>query len=87
MGQMRSVVGLLGGVVLLFIGFQAFNQAAVNTKDVAVTNGTNATSASWNMTTGVLQGGGQAGSGIVFAAVGGVVLIALGVLVFSNPAR
>jgi len=87
MGSMRSVVGLLGGVVILFIGFQAFNQAAVNTRDTAVVNGTNSSAAAWNMTTGVLQGSGQAGSGIVFAAVGGVVIVALGVLVFSNPAR
>ena len=86
MSQMRGTVGLLGGVVLLFIGFQAFNQAAVQTEDTAVTNGTNATGSAWNMTTGVLQGAGQAGSGIVWAAIAGVVIIALGILVYSNPA-
>jgi hypothetical protein len=87
MSDMRAVVGLLGGVVMLFIGFQAFNQAAVSTRDTAVVNGTNSSAAAWNMSTGVLQGAGQAGSGIVWAAIGGVVLIALGILVFQSPTR
>lgn len=82
---MRTVVAVLGGIVMLFVGFFGLNQLARDTRDVAVTNGTNSTASAYNMTTGVFEGAGQAMSGgVVWMGVGAIVLVALGFLVVAG---
>lgn len=82
---MRTTVATLGGIVMLFVGFIGLNQMATGTQDIAVTNGTNQSSAAWNMTTGIVDGIGQAGGGaIVFMGVAAVIVISLGYLVVAG---
>lgn len=82
---MRTSIAALGGIVILFVGFFGLSQQAQQVKDVAVTNGTNATSSSFNMTTNIFSGAGQAASGaVVWAGVAAVVLVALGYLVVAG---
>jgi len=75
-------MGLLGGVVILFVGWFGLSQAAQQSYDRAVINGTNASANAWNMSTGVFEGIGAAASpAMVYGGVAAFILIALGVLV------
>ena len=78
----RASMALLGGVVVLFLGWQALGTAAEGSYAPAVTNGTNESAAAWNMTTGVFEGIGAAASpAIVWGGVAAFILLALGLLV------
>lgn len=80
---MRTSVALLGGISILFVGFFAIAEGANQSRDSAVTNGTNASEAAWNMADGVFGGIGQAaGPGIVWMGIGAVILVFLGFLVY-----
>lgn len=82
---MRSVVAILGSIVLLFVGYQAMAEGASQSKDAAVTNGTNSSQAAWNMSTGVFDGVGQAaGPAVVWMGIGAFILICLGFLVYAG---
>lgn len=82
---MRSTVAILGGISVLFVGFYGLSESAQQTKDVAVTNGTNATSSAYNATTGVFGGIGEAASGgIVWMGIAAIILVALGYLVVAG---
>jgi len=76
---MRASVGILGGIVILFIGYIGLSYNAQDVKDAAVANGTNSSAEAYNTTTGILGGIGQGGApGIVWFGVAGFVLVALG---------
>lgn len=82
---MRSSVGVLGGITVLFVGVYGLSEAASQTRDPAVTNGTNSTASAWNSTTAVLDGVGQAFSpALVWMGVAAIVLIALGFLIAAG---
>lgn len=82
---MRTSVAALGGIVVLFVGFFGLQEAASQSKDAAVTNGTNSTSAAWNTSTEVFGGIGQAmGPGVVWMGIAAVILVALGFLVVAG---
>lgn len=82
---MRTSVASLGAIVMLLVGFIGLGELASDTESVAVTNGTNATADSFNMTTEVFGGLGQAASGgIVWMGVAAVILVALGFLVLAG---
>jgi hypothetical protein len=75
-------MGLLGGVVVLFVGWQALGIAAERSRDAAVVNGTNESAAAWNMSTGVFEGIGAAASpAIVWGGVAAFILLSLGLLI------
>jgi hypothetical protein len=81
---MRVTVALLGSITLFFVGGFAIAEAASQSYDPAVVNGTNATAAAWNTTEGVMSGVLTAGSGaVVWAGVAAVVMVALLWLVLS----
>lgn len=79
---MRTSVGILGGIVLLLIGFVTLSSAAQNSRDAAVVNGTNQSANVWNTTTQVLQNAGQASGGLVYVAVFVLIAGAMGLLVW-----
>jgi len=82
---MRTSVAALGGIAVLFVGFFGLQEAASQSKDAAVTNGTNSTSAAWNTSTEVFNGLGQAfGPGIVWFGIAAVIIVALGFLVMAG---
>lgn len=82
---MRTVVSILGGISILFVGFFALAEAASQSKEAAVTNGTNASEAAWNMSTDVFGGLGQAaGPGIVWMGIAAIILVFLGFLVYAG---
>jgi len=79
---MRASMGLLGAVVVLFVGWQALGTAADQAYAPAVTNGTNDSAAVWNMSTGIFEGiGATASPAIVWGGVAAFILLALGLLV------
>lgn len=81
---MRSSVALLGGIVTLFVGWQALGTAADNSQSAAVQNGTNSSAAAWNMSESIYSGLGEAaGPSIVWMGVGSLILIACGTLVVA----
>lgn len=80
---MRTSVALLGGIVILFVGWQALGTAADNSEQAAQ-NGTNSSSAAWNMSESIYSGLGEAaGPAIVWMGVGAFVLVSCGVLVVA----
>lgn len=82
---MRTVVAVLGGIVMLFVGWFGLSEAAQQTQDTAVTNGTNATGAAYNATTGIFEGlGATAGPAIVWMGIGAAIIVALGFLVIAG---
>lgn len=82
---MRALVAVMGSATMLVIGVFALSEQAQQTREAAITNGTNATAGAYNTTTGVFETFGQtAGPGIVLAGGAAVVIIALGVLVLSG---
>lgn len=82
---MRASIGILGGISILFIGFYGLSEQASQTKDVAVTNGTNSTASAFNSTTEVFGGLGQAfAPGLVWMGVAALILVALGFLLAAG---
>jgi hypothetical protein len=78
----RASMALLGGVVVLFLGWQALGIAAEGARETAVVNGSNESAAVWNMSTGIFEGIGAAASpAIVWGGVAAFILLALGLLV------
>ena len=78
----RASMALLGGVVVLFLGWQALGIAAEGARETAVVNGTNESAAVWNMSTGIFEGVGAAASpAIVWGGVAAFILLALGLLI------
>lgn len=78
--MVRSTLGILGGITMLFIGVIAVSQAAQQSESTAM-NSTNGGAAAWNATTGVVEGLGQAaGPAVVYGGVAAVILIACGLL-------
>jgi len=70
---------------MLFVGFYGLSESAQQSKDVAVTNGTNATSSAYNTTSEVFGGLGQAmGPGVVWMGIAAIIIIALGYLVVAG---
>lgn len=85
---MRASVALLGGIVVLFTGWQFLGQAADQSRDAAVTNGTNGSAAAYNMSTGIYEGVGAAAPGmVVWGGVAAVVLISCGLLLRGAHGR
>jgi len=81
---MRASIGLLGGIVVLFIGIQALGQAG-KSAEPAVNNSSVSTQAAYNMSTGIFEGIGAAASpAIVWGGIAAFILIALGLLVFAT---
>lgn len=82
---MRVSVAILGGISILFVGFMAIAESASQSEDAAVTNGTNASEAAWNMADGVFGGLGQAaGPGIVWMGIAAIIIVCLGFLVYAG---
>ena len=82
---MRSSIGILGGISILFVGFYGLSEQAQQTEDVAVANGTNSTASAFNSTTEVFGGIGQAfGPGVVWMGIAAVILIVLGFLLAAG---
>lgn len=77
---MRTSVGILGGIIVLFVGFMALAESAGQTQSTAYGAGDSASSA-WNMTNQVFAGAGEAAApAIVWAGVAAFILVALGFL-------
>jgi hypothetical protein len=82
---MRSIIGILGGIVTLFVGYLGLSEAAQQSQDAAVTNGTNASASAYNATNAVVDGIGQAASpAVVWMGIGAIILVALAVLVTAG---
>lgn len=82
--MVRSTLGILGAITMLFIGLIAISTAAQQSESVAM-NSTNGGAEAWNATTGVVEGVGQAaGPAVVYGGVAAVILIALGLLYVST---
>lgn len=82
---MRATVGIFGGIVTLLVGFYGLSEASSQTKDAAVTNGTNASSSAYNTTNAVVDGIGQAASpAVVWMGIAAIILVALAVLVTAG---
>jgi len=82
---MRSTVSILGGITVLFVGFYGLSEAASQSREHAVINGTNASASAYNSTTEVFGGIGQAASGgIVWMGIAAIILVALGFLVAAG---
>jgi len=82
---MRVSVAVLLGIVLLFAGLTAVSESAQQSRDAAVTNGTNATGDAYNMTRDTYGGITKAGSGaIVYMGIAAFILVALGYLVAAG---
>ena len=80
---MRTVIGTLGGISVLFVGIFAISQAAQQAKGPAVENGTNATGSAYNTSTEVFGAIGQtAGPGVALMGIAAVILVFLGFLVY-----
>lgn len=83
--QMRASVGILGGITMLFVGFYGLSEASSQTRDVAVTNGTNASASAFNTTNEVIGGLGQVASpAVVWMGVAAFILVVLGFLVAAG---
>lgn len=79
---MRASIGLLGGIVVLFIGVIGIGRSADLAYKPAVTNGSNASASAYNMSVGVFEGLGTAAApGVVWAGVAAFVILSLGFLV------
>jgi hypothetical protein len=79
---MRMSIGLLGGVVVLFIGIVGIGRSADLAYEPAVVNGSNSSAAAYNMSQGVFEGvGAVASPAIVWAGVAAFVVLSLGLLV------
>jgi hypothetical protein len=77
---MRTSVGILGGITVLFVGFMALAESAGQTQSTAYGAGDSASSA-WNMTNQIFAGAGEAAApAIVWMGVGAFILVALGLL-------
>jgi hypothetical protein len=73
---MRTTVGALGGVVMLFVGLTGLSLAAERSKDHAY-NASNASQEAWNLTTQTFGGIGEGAlGGWALMAIGAVVLVA-----------
>lgn len=82
---MRLSIGVLGGIVLLFIGIFAINESAEQAYEPAVTNGSNASASAYNTSEAVLQGVTNATvSYLVYAAVAAFILVSLGILLVAS---
>lgn len=82
---MRVIEAVGMAVTMLVIGFFALSEAAQQTKDAAVTNGTNSTSTAWNASTEIFGGLGEAaGPAVVFMGVAAIIAVALGFLVIAG---
>jgi hypothetical protein len=82
---MRTSVAALGGIVILFVGFFGLSQQASQVKDVAVTNGTNATAGSYNLATEVFGGLGiTMSSAVVWMGIAALILVVMGYLVVAG---
>jgi len=82
---MRSSIGILGGISVLFVGFYALSEQASQVRDPAVTNGTNSSSSAFNSSSAVFEGVGQAfAPGVVWMGVAAIILIALGYLLAAG---
>jgi nucleoside recognition membrane protein YjiH len=78
---MRASIALLGGIVMLFVGWQALGTAATNSESAAQA-GSNQSAAAWNMSEAIYSGLGEAaGPSIVWMGVAAFILVACGVLV------
>lgn len=79
---MRKSIGLLGGIVVLFIGIVGIGRSADLAYAPAVTNGSNESAAAYNMSVGIFEGvGATASPAIVWAGVAAFVVLALALLV------
>jgi len=88
MRQIRASVALLGGIVILFVGFLGMNQAANQAYDPAVINGSNESAIAYNMSVGVLDGVGQAAApATVWMGIAAFILVSLGLLYMAVPGR
>lgn len=83
---MRASVALLGGIVVLFVGWQTLGQAASDSQAAAQAQSNS--SAMWNMTNGVYEGVGTAAPGlVVWGGVSAFVLVSLGLLLRGAHGR
>jgi len=81
---MRYSIGLLGGLVTLFVGWQALGMAATNAQTAVANNSTQMAKDAYNMSEGIFSGVGQSGVSTLGIAVPAVfVLLALGVLLVA----
>lgn len=81
---MRTSVGVLGGIVILFVGFHGLNRAASGVESTASATG-NETQAAFNTSQEVFGGIGQAaGPAIVWMGIAAFILVALGYLVVAG---
>ena len=81
---MRASIGLLGGVVMLFVGWQALGMAATSAEQSVVNNSTQAAQDAYNMSEGIIGGLGEGGMQVLGIAAPAVfVLLALGVLLVA----
>lgn len=79
---MRASVGLLGGIVVLFVGIIGIGRSANLAYEPAVANGTAGSASAYNMSRGVFEGLGQAAApSIVWGGVAAFVVLALAFLV------
>lgn len=82
---MRTVLAIVLAIVMLFVGFHAISMSADQTEDPAVTNGTNASSDAWNLTTKFTEGMGSVLTpALAYGGAGAIVLLALGYAVAAG---
>lgn len=80
--MVRASIGILGGITMLFVGWIALNEAADNSYDAAVTNGTNSSEMAWNLGQTMFEGVGVGLSeAVVWFGVAAFILISAGFLV------
>ena len=81
---MRTIIGAMGGIVFLVVGFFSLQSLATSTQEQAL-NASNQSAEAYNVSTDVFGGIGQAaGPGIVWFGIAAVILVALGFLVYSG---
>jgi len=78
---MRTTVGLLGAISMLFVGVVAISQSATQAESEVTTT---AETEAYSVVEGVFSGLGFAGDAIVWGGIAAVVLVALGVLVTAS---
>lgn len=82
---MRISIGILGGIVLLFVGIFAINESAEQAYEPAVTNGSNASASAYNTSEAVIQGVAQSTTPyLVYAGVAAFILVSLGILLVAS---
>lgn len=79
---LRSSIGVFGGMAVFFIGLIAVGMQADIVRPTAMNSSANGSSAAYNATRGVLEGGGAAaGQAVPIAGAAAFLLLSVGVLV------